>query len=285
MYHKKPIYLALIAISCMMLIGILFYALRGPSVPKTVDIPIVLYHHIDDMGDGGSCIAEETFLSHLDAIRDAGYEAVSFQDVSDYVLEGEPLPKKPIVITFDDGYLSNYEIAWPALAERGMVGTIFVIGSSVGKTTYKDTDVPIIPHFSYEQAREMIGSGTIAIQSHTYDMHQYRPLEADGGREGVLPRGDEENEAYRAALYQDLSTAVSEIEQNTGEAVQVLAYPFGLYTEDSERISAEAGITVTLTTKMETAHLVHGEPDSLRLLGRYSIDDCTPEELLSIITS
>lgn len=250
---------------------------------KPVSIPILLYHDIDATGQGGSTIAADVFLDHLDAIKAAGYQTISFQEMIDFVSIGAALPKKPIVITFDDGYLSNYEIAWPAFLERDMVGTIFVIGCSVGKTTYKDTDVPIIPHFSYEQAQEMIRSGAMSIQSHTYDMHQYRPLEADGGREGVLPRTKETLENYRMALHQDFSAAFSQINDNTGNPVSVLAYPFGLYTEDSEQISAQLGVQASLTTKMEAAQLVYGDPSCLRLMGRYSIDDCTPDELFAII--
>ena len=255
----------------------------APPVPDALSLPILLYHHIDASGEGESVIAQSVFLSHLDALAQAGYQTVTFQQLYDYVALGVPLPENPLVLTFDDGYLSNYEIAYPALKERGMVGTIFVIGSSVGRDTYKDSDTPITPHFSYEQAREMIEAGVMSIQTHTYDMHQYRPLEPDGGREGVLPRPEEPAGDYIQALRADLRRAVAELAENTGEEALALSYPFGLHTRESDVVAAELGFPITLTTVMEQARLVRGDLDSLLLLGRFSIDDCTPQALLEQI--
>ncbi len=250
---------------------------------RTISLPILLYHEINDTGEGESIISKQVFITHLDALKEAGYQTVTFQQLIDSVENGVDLPKKPILITFDDGYVSNYEIAYPALKERDMKATIFIIGNSVGKDTYKETGSPMIPHFSYEQAQEMVKSGTISIQSHTYDLHQYEPLEGNKYREGILPRSGETMEEYQDAIYQDLKKSISDIQLNLGETVNVLAYPFGLHTKESEEICTELGIKVTLTTQMEPAHLIQGDMNSLRLLGRYSIDDCTVDELFTLI--
>ena len=161
---------------------------------RTVSLPILLYHEINDTGEGESIISKQVFITHLDALKEAGYQTVTFQQLIDFVENGVDLAQKPILITFDDGYVSNYEIAYPALKERDMQATIFIIGNSVGKDTYKETGSPMIPHFSYEQAQEMVKSGTISIQSHTYDLHQYEPLEGNKYREGILPRSGETKE-------------------------------------------------------------------------------------------
>ena len=251
--------------------------------PPEMEVPVLLYHHIDDTGDGGSCIEEGNFLRHLDALAAAGYTTVTMEQLADYVQKGKPLPPKPIAITFDDGYLSNYEIAYPALAERGMKATIFVIGVSVGKDTYKDTGEPIYPHFSYEQAREMEDSGVISVQTHTYDMHQYLPFEPDGGRKGVLPLESETQEEYLDALREDLQLGIRELEQETGRENISLAYPFGEFTEESEQVCDELDIFITFTIQPKHAKLVKGQAESLRLLGRYYIDDISEQELLDLI--
>lgn len=250
---------------------------------RTISLPILLYHEINDTGEGESIISKQVFITHLDALKEAGYQTVTFQQLIDFVENGVDLPQKPILITFDDGYVSNYEIAYPALKERDMQATIFIIGNSVGKDTYKETGSPMIPHFSYEQAQEMVKSGTISIQSHTYDLHQYEPLEGNKYREGILPRSGETMEEYQDAIYQDLKKSISDIQLNLGDTVNVLAYPFGLHTKESEEICTELGIKVTLTTQMEPARLFQGDMNSLRLLGRYSIDDCTVDELFTLI--
>ena len=254
-----------------------------PPVPDSVTVPILLYHDVNETGEGDYIISEETLYSHLDAIREAGYHTVTFQQMAAYVEEGTPLPENPVALTFDDGYLSNYEIVWPALQERDMTATIFVIGSSVGKDTYKDTGAGIIPHFSYQQAEEMAASGVISVQTHTYDMHQYQPLEPDGGRRGCLPREDETEETYRQALETDLTRAIEELESNTSETALVLSYPGGDYTQEAEEISAQLGLRVSVSTVPQPAVLTRGDPASLRLLGRYNIDDCSPQELLDLL--
>ena len=258
---------------------------EAPPVPDSVTVPILLYHDVSDTGEGDYIIAEDTLLAHLDAIRDAGYHTVTFQQMAAYVEEGTPLPENPVALTFDDGYLSNYETVWPALQERGMTATIFIIGSSVGKDTYKDTGAGIIPHFSYEQAEEMVTSGVISVQTHTYDMHQYQPLESDGGRRGCLPREDETEAEYRQALEADLARAIEELESNTSETALVLSYPGGDYTQEAEEISAQLGLRASVSTVPQPAVLVRDDPASLRLLGRYNIDDCSTQELLDLLTN
>lgn len=100
------------------------------------------------------------FEAQIAALAQAGYTAVFPDDLAAYVNQGKALPDKPIVITFDDGYLSNYEYAWPILEKYGMVATIFMVGATTGNTEhYKDTAYPITPHFSYEQGAEMVASG------------------------------------------------------------------------------------------------------------------------------
>ncbi len=254
-----------------------------PEAPASVTVPILLYHDVSETGEGEYIISRENLLLHLDAIKEAGYHTVTFQQMADYVEQGVPLPDKPVALTFDDGYLSNYEIVWPALREREMTATIFVIGSSMGKDTYKDTGAGIIPHFSYEQAREMSDSGVISIQTHTYDMHQYQPLEPDGGRRGCLRKESEAPDAYRQALESDLTRAMEELTAGTGQPPLVLSYPGGDYTQECEEVSARLGLKASVSTVPQSALLVRGDPSSLRLMGRYNIDDCSVQELLELL--
>lgn len=117
----------------------------------SVQVPILLYHHISE-----DTLTQEQFQTEMQLLKDGGYHTVSFDQIFDFVEKGTPLPEKPVCLTFDDGYLSNYEIAYPLLKEYGMKATFFAIGATVGNTEhYKDTEFPITPHYSYEQAKEM----------------------------------------------------------------------------------------------------------------------------------
>ncbi len=254
------------------------------SRENTCEVPILMYHNIDPAESGDATITTATFRAQLEALDEAGYTTVTLDDLYAYVTHGTPLPEKPIVITFDDGYMSNYEYAFPILREQGMCATIFVIGYSFGRDTYKDTGVPIYPHFGETEAAEMVRSGVIDIQSHTYDMHASEAIEGDGARITVAALAGESESDYTAALEADIELSMGMIEGATGEAVTALAYPRGYYNPTAQRVFCEAGIRVTLTTEHGKNTLVKGFPQSLLGLKRFSIsEDVTPEALIEMI--
>ena len=262
-----------------------------PGAPKgmplseeeiTTKLPILMYHHLVEDGEAVNrdTVQVSTFRSHMEALKAAGYVPVSFTELQAYVQAGTPLPEKPVVITFDDGYSSNYELAFPILKEFDFKATIFAIGVSMGKDTYKDTGTPMNPHFSVEEAREMEASGLITVGSHGYNIHEVEGRDPAPCRRGVLQKDDESEEAYVAFLQQD-QTAMQAL---LGESAKILAYPYGLCSELSEVVLSQMGVYATLTTQEKVNTLVKGMPQSLRQLGRFRItDDYSPEAVLDLI--
>lgn len=124
------------------------------------EVPILLYHNISETyinGQADMHITPDMFEEHMKTLNDAGYTAVSITDA----VSGAAMPENPVVITFDDGYYSNYEFGYPILQKYNMCGTIFVITDKMGNfdTSYR--------HFDWNTAREMESGGTIEILSHT----------------------------------------------------------------------------------------------------------------------
>ena len=255
-------------------------AYEGPS---EVRVPILLYHHMNDTGEGDATIKTETFYSHLDALKAAGYETVSLNELSAFARGEGALPEKCVLICFDDGYMSTYSLAYPRLRALGMKAAVFVIGVSVGKDTYKDTGVPMIPKFGWDEAREMTASGLIEIQSHTYDMHQSELYDGPLCRESARRLEGETEEEYEKAFLSDLERSVTEIERNTGERAIALSYPHGLAEENTDALARSAGIELTFTTVPESNTVRRGDTLCLYSLGRYSIDDITAQELLALL--
>lgn len=259
---------------------------RDPRI--TVDVPVLMYHHFASEPTSDTVVTPETFALHLETLSQAGYQAVTVQELIDFVYRGSPLPDKPVCITMDDGYLSNYEIAWPLLQRYGMKATIFVIGCSIGHTEfYKDTQFAMTPHFSWEQAREMVLSGVMDIQSHTYDLHQWAPFESgDAVRTSMLPLEGESEEAWAGAVLSDLALYDQLRRQELGEGFCALAYPGGYFDERTEALLHQAGIPVTFTIRTDRRNLlVQGHPESLYALRRWNIPDrVTPQELLEMVS-
>jgi len=254
----------------------------------TKQVPIITYHSIVENPTSNSEISPETFEKQIKILKENGYTGVTFEDLIAYVEKGIELPEKPICITFDDGYLNNYEIAFPILKKYEMKATIFVIGVSVGSlTNYKETNYPITPHFTYEQANEMIESGLISIQSHTYDMHQWAPYEVDKSgeklenvRENILKLENETETEYREALKVD----IEKMKQIINETI-ALAYPNGKHDTLTDVILKENSIKATVTIEEGINEIIKGLPQSLIGLRRYNMDETiTSEKLLQLGT-
>lgn len=251
----------------------------------STQVPILMYHHLSEDVTNSEMVSPAQFEAQIRALSEAGYTGVSFDELQAYVLRGEPLPEKPVVITFDDGYRSNYTLAYPILQKYNMKAVIFVIGVSFGKDHYKDTDYAITPHFGAAEAAEMTASGLISIQSHTYDMHQWLPYETGSAvRENILPLPGEGEEAYVQTLTEDFTRSRAQLESATGQPVDVLAYPAGQYSTLAQVTLQSLGVHVTLSTNPGVNTVVKGMPQTLYAMLRFGItEDVSPEALLNMI--
>lgn len=251
----------------------------------STQVPILMYHHLSEDVTNSEMVSPAQFEAQIRALSEAGYTGVSFDELQAYVLRGEPLPEKPVVITFDDGYESNYTLAYPILQKYSMKATIFAIGVSFGKDHYKDTDYAITPHFGAAEAAEMAASGLVSIQSHTYDMHQWLPYETGSAvRENILPLPGESEEAYVQTLTEDFTRSRAQLESATGQPVDVLAYPAGQYSTLAQVTLQSLGVHVTLSTNPGVNTVVKGLPQTLYAMLRFGItEDVSPEALLNMI--
>lgn len=250
----------------------------------TARVPVLMYHHLAEEGDGGATISVDAFRGQMEAVKAAGYTPISPEELVRYVDFGAPLPENPVWITFDDGYLSNYTLAYPILRELGMKATIFPIGVSVGKDTYKDTGLPMHPHFGAAEMAEMAASGLISFGSHTYDMHQSEAYDGADFRLGVLQKAGEPEGAYIAAFYDDLARSADLLADAAGEPPIALAYPNGEYSQLTETLLTQCGVRITLTTRPGPNTVVKGLPQTLLALSRYLMtDSVTPEDVAALL--
>lgn len=251
----------------------------------TKQIPILLYHHITDgVSNSDMEVTVEKFEEHIKALYENGYTAITFDELYEYVENGKELPQKPVMINFDDGYKSNYEFAYPILKKYNMKATIFVIGVSIGKDTYKDTGKEITPHFDMKQAQEMQNSGIIDIQSHTFDMHQVENLDKSPARVGAVPLKGESEADYINAFKSDIIKN-RDIINSLGKNKNVLAYPYGFYTQVSEALcKSELSIKATVTTNPVKNTVIKGLLQSLYAMGRYGVtNDMNADFIINMI--
>lgn len=243
-------------------------------------LPVLMYHHFDDTSKDGTVVTPGRFREQMTALREAGYEAVTVPQVIAFVREGTPLPDKPVLITMDDGYGSNLTVAAPILEETGMRATIFSIGINEGEEYYAHSGEPMWQHrFAFEEAAPWVEKGIIDVQSHTFDMHQ---LESYGysGRDGVRRMRGESAEDYRRALLGDAEAFRERRGDRVATELLALAYPFGYYDMEADKIMREAGYQLTVTIDERMNRLRTGDEACLRMLGRFNVTDHTSGEAL-----
>ncbi len=221
MTAKKRIAAVVTAILLLMLNTGIYFA--DSDKEDEIVLPVLMYHNIVDgyaEGTEGANITPELFKKHMQGILARGYTPIFVADYYNYIVRGKALPENPIAITFDDGYLSNYTVAYPILKELNIPATIFVVTSTVGLGT--DTGKVSYPHFTWEQAREMQQSGIVDIQSHS---HTHKRM----------------SELSIAELQMELRLSKYYIEKNLDKNCYIFAYPYGGYDEDTFRMAKYAG--------------------------------------------
>lgn len=276
------------AVAVLLGLCVLVAVVAVPRTPaaQTADVAILMYHAFteNEAETTSVCTLASEFERQLSALRDAGYTSVGYADLIEFVNGKGKLPEKPLLISIDDGYQNNLDLAAPLLEKYGFCANIAVIGVSIGHTTYKDTDIPIMPHFSLEDVRPWIKRGVLTVTTHSYDMHQIAAVDGDDCRRGVLQMPDEAEPDYIAALTQDYKHAQEQLAGLPGKVLPVFTYPFGAYSELSERVLQEQGVQVTVTIADGANRLVKGEPETLRLLRRINVPaGMEPDALLSSI--
>ena len=202
--------------------------LDKPEYKSITDIPVVMYHEIGKIPKGGApglWVSEGNFKAQLDALNKEGYNTVTMEQVYQHRVNKVALPEKPIVLTFDDGYLSHYNFVMKELANRGMTGTFYLITSSIGEGKTVTPDM----------VREMYKLG-MEVGSHTVNHLDARSMK----------------ESQQVKEYTESKEILEKI---LGVDIDHFCYPFGGHTETSKRALEKAGYkTATLT--------VHGKAKS-----------------------
>ncbi|OOM11352.1 polysaccharide deacetylase family protein [Clostridium saccharobutylicum] len=183
-----------------------------------IGVPVLYYHSVRDSNHNEVTISPQKLKNELKYLKDQGYVTLTLRELSDYLLNNSPIPEKSIVVTFDDGYMDNYQNAFPILKELDMKATIFCITSDLDGEYYLSKDA----------IKEMSNYG-IDIQSHTVNHSELNKL------------------SYDEQLKQ-LKESKKTLESITGKSVFSIAYPYGKYNEDSIKAAKAAGYSLAFTT-------------------------------------
>jgi len=174
---------------------------------------ILQYHHVSDHTPASTSVQTGAFRQHLDILRDNGFHVLPLPTVVAALRNGEPLPDRTVVITFDDAYIDIYDTAAPLLQEYGFPFTVFV------STDYVDRAQR--GYMDWDQLRQLQQQGA-TLANHTRS-HPH-----------LLRQPPEQTEQqWLAFLEHEINGAEQRIRQETGEDWRYFAYPYG---EANERL-------------------------------------------------
>jgi peptidoglycan/xylan/chitin deacetylase (PgdA/CDA1 family) len=223
-----------------------FSVMTFPLVARaltTVTCPILMYHYISTPPADASAtlvdlaVLPEAFDAQLAYLADNGFTPITLKRLYNGLKEIEPLPEKPIVLTFDDGHWDMYANVTPMLLARGMVGTTFLISSFMDQPN----------HLTWGQAQEIKNAG-MEIGAHSVT-HQ------------DLSRMD------RAGQEAEIGGCADAIEQQLGVRPEFFCYPLGLYNRLTRRIVKEKGYLGAVTTSDTVKH----NNEQLYVMGRVRV--------------
>lgn len=236
------------------------------SGDASVELPIIMYHGVIDQSKWVNeyVISKESFESDLIYLKQNGYTTVTIGEVIDYVYSGAPLPEKPIVLTFDDGFYNNLSIVYPLLEKYNMKAVISVVGAYTDKYSELDDKNPGYAYLSWDDVRFLSKSGLVEIGNHSYDMHSI-----DSARNGTKKNKNESEEHYRKALTEDAGKMQELCAENLGFEPAVFTYPYGAISECSIDILNEIGFKASLSCEERMNYISVGDTSSLCCMNRF----------------
>jgi len=230
-------------------------------------VPVLMYHHVSPSA-GMITTSPENFTRQIAGLARAGYHSLTAGQFAGF-LRGEPVPKKSILLTFDDGYLDNYVYAHPVLERYGMHALLFLITGLIGEGPVRlcqgqDKALPATP--AHKQAKALMFSpekdqvmlrwsevalmrerGTFEFHSHTHTHERWDLLH---------PQAETKN----LKMEQDLAQSREQLAKHLGEVSDHLCWPQGYFDKDYVRLAHAAGFKHLYTTDAYGQNLIGQNP-------------------------
>ncbi len=233
-------------------------------------VPVLMHHHVSP-SPGMITVSPANFESQIAWLAADGWTSLTLEQYAGF-LAGKPVPRKSIVITFDDGYLDNWVYAHPILQKYGMHAVVFVVTGWMG-------DGPVRPHagqpgatlpptpdhrgcetaifeqdssdavmMRWSEARAAIEAGTFEVHCHTHTHTRW------------LQRADLDRAQRREGVDRDLAMSRQVLQQQLGEVSDTLCWPYGDFDQDHVEVAMAHGFRYLHTTHPFGRNVVGGDP-------------------------
>ncbi|WP_088835227.1 polysaccharide deacetylase family protein [Paenibacillus tyrfis] len=216
-------------------------------------VAVLMYHHVHATDEGGITITPQLFQEQINHLQKLGYHFISLHQFKHY-LNGSPIPHNAVLLTFDDGYESVYENVYPFLKQQHIPMVNFIMTETLPQ-------VPHLPPTMTTQQLSIMNKETDLVenQSHTDALHHKTNNDDPDGEAyftSKLPTSNgtiETDEQYHTRIVEDAKRSKKQLHPVNKHAVDVVAYPFGIYTDTAIQYYQEGGFKYGFTIVEEMA--------------------------------
>lgn len=252
------------------------------------DIEIFCYHDVVDnsnleiLNADPYAISTERLEEHFKFFKQNGYTPISLKQYDNYLKGKAKLPKKPIILTFDDGRESMYTHIYPLLKKYDYPAVFAIILSYMDKDILPTTDIKKM--VSWQELKEMQDSGLVEIASHTYDLHNFIVSNKYGDKQQNVITINWHNDNYETEMAfnqridEDMQIGNDIFIKNMGNSSNILVWPYGAYNDYAINSAKKVGYKYQMMLNDD----VNLQDDTL--FSRYIIyGNPTDEELLQML--
>ena len=253
---------------CLILLFSAFLNIIAPAVTAntqgSVAVPIVMYHHICDKPSlwGDYVISSDDLENDFIYFKEQGITPISFAQLKNFVLTGEALPQKCIILTFDDGQKSFLTKALPLLEKYSYPANVNIVGSLTQLYTQNGETNDCYAYLNTEDVKYLNTHPLVEIGCHSFDFHTL------GKRRGAARLRNENIDDYKNIILSDISLFNDFYHTATQDKTVIYAYPYGIRNDIILETLKEHNFTVTLTCREAVNHISQGA--HLYELGRFN---------------
>ena len=241
-----------------------------PAIDQNAQVVVFGYHRfVNNVRRPDTEITPQTFEAQMQELKNKGISVIPMQDFLAWRRGEKAIPAKSAILTFDDGWKSQHEVAWPIVKKFNYPVTLFIYTEGIRPGHFSGGE-----SMSWDQLAEMRDAG-IDIQGHTAT-HQdlRRPYDKVAKKKLSPPE-------YEQWLENEVAGSKQMIEQKLGVKVNCFAVPYGFYNDHVKDVAIKAGYEALFT--------VYGQPITMRTplnsVGRYLIEANKPKTFADAVSA
>lgn len=196
-----------------------------PLVGYCLNVPVLLYHHVQpqaqaiEKSQASLSVDSEVFDQQMAYLASSGYTTITAKTLVDALRNKTQVSPKSILVTLDDGYKDNFDYAYPIFQKYRITANLLIPTGLLGGANY----------MSWDQVKEMKNSGLIYLIDHSWSHYS-------------VNYGSAEKIKY------EINTAKQQLQENTGQEVDIFGYPYGGFDDLSINVLKEEGFRGAFST-------------------------------------